>query len=253
MRSGRFKLLLLFTILSAFVAASCHKNNVDDIEEEPPVCSFTGRFRIQASGTMVAGDTIQFNTDLPACAKKHWMFTSSGNNFSISTYEANPKLVFTEPGNYNVIIVVDDDNINQKGLNPATSIRINNRYNPATVLAMNGLRHWHVYEDSMLRTSYERDTVKHYQETAAIEVIDDSTIRFKNVILKSWSHERTEGVVDAYNFSAPSNREHEWQWLAYYYKSDSIVYSSHPYQGGYPAQSKSGMPFGITTTYYSIR
>ncbi len=235
---------LYYVLLMALLATGCRKKDQPSSTETTTIC-FEGNYQIAYEGKLFINEPIQFSNNIPECKSIMWMFGDG-----TSSIERNPKHIFTQAGNYNIIIIVDGDSSNKKQLNITAFFHINNPYNPAIVAQMANSRNWDVTLDSVNRTTLARTKYKTYTETFAIQVLNDSTLVFKTDTVVAYN--RNLGVYDAYIFGALNPKEFEYKNLYYYFAQDSIVCNIHPDQGGMPAAGKHGATlYGITTTYVS--
>ncbi len=237
-----FKGISYYVVVATFIFICACRKDVANSN-----CLDGSNYKITCTGNRFVGDSLYFSSNIPTCVKTQWIFRDGA-----SSYDAAPKHVFSSVGSYMVIIIINGDSANLNGKNPYLIIQINTPYNPAQINTMAGLRFWNVYQDSLTLVS-EQDTFKQYKDTFAVNVLNDSTIVVKSDTLKIEDGFKTNGVADAYVFSLGSPFDPlSWKILSYYYKQDSVVYSSHPYQGGIPPQGKyPGRTLGITTNYCS--
>ena len=244
--------LACFTVFVIISFCSCRKTN----------SIYDGPYDIECSEGLLAGDTVRFYSNVPGNFKKLWFISGGDSSNNFYTLDEVPQHVFTKRGLYTAVIIINDDTANLKRKNPGLSFYINQPYNAAQVAMMGGSRWWNVSLDSLNHNNTATVTFQRYKDTFAVNVINSSTIVIKNDTLRDMSQDQYYGVYKTYSFrgAASNGTGLSWQTLDYYFDQDSIVYSSHPYQGGIPSFDAGGtpgsdfqaaVPFGITTNYYS--
>lgn len=233
--------LLYILVLPLILALGCKKHRTDGLSSTTTNCTGSG-FTIYCTGNRFINQPLQFSSNIPNCKKITWIFRDGSSSTDIS-----PTHTFTEAGSYWVVVIINDDSLNLNGQNPTLNINVNYPYDVATVAKIGNNRTWNIVEDSTDRNTLAKVTVKKYTDNFAITILNDTTLIFKNDTLKAQNS--SLGVYDVYFFSAPGS-EFSWKTLNYYFQTDSIVYASHPDQGGRPSKGKMpAIPYGITTTY----
>ena len=119
-----------------------------------------------------------------------------------------------------------------------------------------GERYWRAYADSLRFQSSKVDTIAIYNDTFGLFMVNEMTLSIKNKLLTAKGKIIPPDGNEFYVFSDTAVvHALEWETVFYYHKKDSVVYMSHPYQGGYIQEGKypSRRAYGITTVYHSSK
>lgn len=202
-------------------------------------------YHIVAPDKVWVGDSFPLLTDVPTGTQLDWIFGDSTSSTDFAPIHA-----YKNYGEYFVVAIVNGDSLNHFHKNVSSVIYAKFRNNPADYSNISSNRYWTVIKDSIRSVNgvAYSDTLANFQDTFALLKLDDETIVIKGDTLKN----SFAGLPDEYVFSQPGTG-YFWRTLNYYYKNDSIVYTSHPDQGGWstPYPGSHGTPFGVTTQYLS--
>lgn len=241
----RLHLLSVIICLSSCTLLSCKK---DTWKETDGITYY-----IRSEGELLSGKTIRFTNNVPGGVKRFWVFTSAEDaGYRIYSTKVNPELVFDKEGTYYALLVIDDDTSNKNDKNATYGFTIKHGYNAAELAKLTKVRTWLVVHDSLLHAPnpYHADTFDIKEESFGLQLLNDSTVVFKNDTLRSQLADRVHGVEEKYIFTGSTGNLY-WEYLYYYYEEDKVVYQIHPFQGG--VASKVPRAYGITTTYISRR
>ena len=177
--------------------------------------------------------------------KLQWFFGDGS-----SSTDAAPTHTYQNYGDYPVTIVIDGDNGNVLKKNADLYIFVNKQGKASDLLTLPGLRHWNVVGSTITYNDMTPtvDTVSRFEDTFSVIVINYTTLVIKGDTLKGIFD--TEGIREYYSFERPST-EFSWEYVHYYYAKDSIIYVTHPEQGGHNSGTVKlpSWPFGTTTSY----
>lgn len=247
--------IILSLLIISLIPVSCRKGSGTRVETSGPAHGHNSAsmspFYISTKGGYYVNQRITFSCRLPVGLDAEWVFSDG-----YTTHEQSPVRTFTSTGIITVKVVINGDSSNANWLNPTLSIEIRKPYDPSVVRKMEGMRTWHVVEDSLI-TPYTDNykILRRYEDTFAIQVLSDTSILVKGHTLTADTSQHHRGIAgDFYFFGRPAYLGVWWENVYYFYEQDSIVYASHPDQGGTSAGSHDpGFGRGITNTYYSHR
>ncbi len=246
---------LIFTLV--VLSVSCRKIGPDNNKSSPCVTNANSPYHISFTGKPFAGDTLVFSVDAPSNVKTTWVFRSYTHEPWVSAYIAgrNPEYVFPSRDVYHVSVIINDDTSNINCQNPQLRIDVGGLYTLSELNNIDGQRYWHVRVDSLWPQSIRIDTIAVYNDTFGIQMIDGMTISVKGHLLTTSGKVVTGDSNEYYIFADTPAQYLEWQVLNYYHKKDSVVFNSHPDQGGTIVEGKypSHEAYGLTTIYHSFK